>query len=93
MQVNAPLRMHQKRRAYPGDLTRNVSNLVVLPYCYCIAIIGIVALPCALQLFSNCSVPDILVDVVPFTQYSTVNVASELLAIAKTPLPVKSLHV
>ena len=80
--------------AHPGDLTRNMSNyLVNLPYCYYIAIIGIVALPCALQLFCNCSVPDILVDVVASYAAFNVNVAPELLAIAKTPLSVGSLHV
>ena len=81
--------MLQEQRAYPGDLTKNVSNyLSALPYSYYIVNIGIVALPCALQLFSNCSVPDILVDVVPLMQLSTVNVAPKLLAIAKTPLSI-----
>ena len=76
------------------DLTKNVSNyLIALPYSYCIANIGVVALPCAMQLFSNCCVPDVLVDVVPLTQLSTVNVAPKLIAIAKPPLSVGSLHV
>ena len=64
--------------------------LGALPYSYCIVNIGIVALPCALQLFFNCSIPDILVDVVPLTQLSIVNVAPKLLAIAKTPLSIGS---
>ena len=39
-------------------------DTAVQAYVESIGIIGIVALPCALQLFSNCSIPDIRVDVV-----------------------------
>ena len=81
----------EEQRAHPGDLTRNVSNYrIVLPYCYCIAIIGIVALPCTLQLF--CSVPDILVDVV--ASYAALNRkrCSQATSHSKTPLSVGSLH-
>ena len=39
-------------------------DTAVQAYVESIGIIGIVALPCALQLLSNCSIPDILVDVV-----------------------------
>ena len=39
-------------------------DTAVQAYVESIGIIGIVALPCALQLFSNCSIPDILADVV-----------------------------